>query len=188
MSQATYYNDNQYEEQGPSLVGPLAATGAWVGTGLLDNWLKKDTFLKENRGLYNRVKAASGPTAKNKVFDQYYSKKFPKRSMRRKMPRAAWTSQAKTSVLKKSASAITSRALGVANFLFLAPMLYGATYHGFKGIQRLGYELERPEMSSGHVALNALAATDRQRAIRAMHDSEFNGRQSLGTEAFLYHQ
>lgn len=169
------------------MAGPLAMMGAWVGTGFLDSWLKKDKFLQNNPGLYNRARKTSGP-ARNKVFDQYYNKQYPKRNMRRKMPRSLWKSQARTSMMKKSASVITSRALGVANFLFLAPMLYGASYHGFKGIQRLGYELERPDMNAGSVALNGIAATDRQRAIRAMHDSEFNGRQSMGTEAFLYHR
>lgn len=83
--------------------------------------------------------------------------------------------------------ALLSRGLGIANVMYLAPMLYGMSYHGFKGIQRLGFELERPELG-GHMTLNSMAFTDRQRSMQAMHNSEFNGRSSMGQEAFLLHQ
>jgi hypothetical protein len=186
--QASYGNaqDNN-EYQGPGLGRTLLPIAAWAGLGMTDNWLKKDKFLQENRGLYRQVKPLSG-TARDAAFDKYYNKKF--HGVLNKTPEAqmAWKAEAKTAMWKKSASTVTSRALGVANFLFLAPMLYGATYHGFKGLQRLGYELERPEVGGGHLSLTAMAATDRQRAMQAMHDSEFNGRSALGQEAFLYHR
>lgn len=185
MSQALYYNSGS-EDQG-SMAGPLAATAGWVGVGFLDNWLKSDKFLGKNRGLYNKVRNTSG-SARDLAFNQYYNKKFKKKISMPSKARTAWMNNAKTAVWKKSASTVTSRVLGVANFMFLAPMLYGAAYHGFKGIQRLGYELERPEMNAGHVTLNAMAATDRQRALQAMHNSEFNGRSAMGQEAFLYHR
>jgi len=84
--------------------------------------------------------------------------------------------------------ALLTAGLRVANVAMLAPMLYGMTYHGFKGIQRLGFELERPGFGWGRTSLSAMASTDRQRSIQALHNSEFNGRSSMGQEAFLYHQ
>lgn len=70
--------------------------------------------------------------------------------------------------------------------LFIAPQLFGALYHGFKGIKKLGYELETPNMG-GHFVLNGAQATDRQRSLMAMHNSEFNGRSAIGNEAQLLH-
>lgn len=82
-------------------------------------------------------------------------------------------------------AAFLGKGLELANAGFLIPMVWGMTYNGFKGIQRLGFELERP----GHrLTLNSMAFTDRQRSIQAMHNSEFSGRSAMGQEAFLYHQ
>lgn len=83
--------------------------------------------------------------------------------------------------------AFLSRVSGLANLAWLAPMLFGMTYNGFKGIQRLGYELERPEMG-GHLTLTTAAWTDRQRSFQKMMMSEYNGRTALGNEAGIYHR
>jgi hypothetical protein len=69
----------------------------------------------------------------------------------------------------------------------LAPMLFGMTYHGFRGIQKLGMQLGRPELG-GHLTFSALAATDRQRTLQGLANSEFAARRALGNEAALYHQ
>lgn len=77
------------------------------------------------------------------------------------------------------------RISAVMDFAFLAPMLFGAVYSGFKGIQRMGYELEAP---SHRITLSTAAFTDRQRAMQKMFNVEYQGRSALGLEGFLYHR
>lgn len=193
---------SEQNEQSPSMMWSVAPIAAWAGLGMADSWLRKDKFLNKHQGLYRGAAKRSG-ASRDAFFDQYYNKKYAKtaanveargvavwtgREAASDAARVAFKSKAQTGMMKRAAAKVTGRLLGVANFLTLAPMLYGASYHGFKGIQRLGYELERPEVGSGHLSLNAYASTDRQRAIMAMHNSEFNGRSAMGQEAFLYHR
>lgn len=82
--------------------------------------------------------------------------------------------------------AFLGRVSALADAAFLAPLLFGMTYNGFRGIQRLGFELERPEMG-GRLSLSTMAFTDRQRSIQKMQMAEINGRTALGSEAALMH-
>jgi hypothetical protein len=93
---------------------------------------------------------------------------------------AARSAYTKTQVMKKF-----YKLAQFSQTMWLAPMLFGATYHGFKGMQKLGMNLGRPELG-GHLTFTALAATDRMRSMQALANSEFSARRSLGNEAAMY--
>lgn len=100
---------------------------------------------------------------------------------------AKFASTAEVAYMRRMAAVSIGRFATAANMaFFLAPALFGATYHGFKGIKKFGYELDTPNMG-GHFIINSMQATERQRSIAAMHNSEFNGRSAFGNEAQLYH-
>jgi len=100
---------------------------------------------------------------------------------------ASFQSTAERSFMRRTAAIRVGRFAAAANMaFFLAPMLFAATYHGFKGIKRAGYELETPNFG-GHFSVSGIQATERQRTMAAMHNSELSARSALGNEAQLFH-
>ena|SRR6185369_3386122 len=179
-------------DQDPSLVRTMAPMAAWWGAEIMRD--KTRSFLKQSErvtGLSTRASKIPGmpfSSGKLKPWSTFQADMVAKEaSIEGLAAKKAFKSQATRLFGASRVEALLSRGLGIANVMVLAPMLYGMSYHGFKGIQRLGFELERPELG-GHMTLNSMAFTDRQRSIQAMHNSEFNGRSSVGQEAFLLHQ
>lgn len=202
-------NYQSYDTDYSSTSGPAhtwGGLGGAVDLGVLGGYfvgemahkkLTQDAFY--NAGNEGLVKGAKNRLLKPRAFDEYASRTYgryaagvAKRNMGAATAEAVLEKGAYKSALRKSAIKLGSAsalgsALNMVNIYWMAPMLYGAAYHGFKGIQRLGYQLERPNLGS-NMTLSTAAFTDRQRGIQAMHNSEFNGRSSMGREAFLYHQ
>jgi hypothetical protein len=185
----------------------LGLLGANIGLNMLHSSLTNDSFSKAhpwvkkgklNKGSYARyardeIKSGqkAAQDASKMVGTKNYSHKKYRQAMRgaesRIMNPKQFARRAKLSFARKSAAPLVGRLAGLTNIMFMAPMLYGMAYHGFKGIQRLGYQLERPDFG-GQMTLPTAAFTDRQRALQAMHNSEFNGRSAIGNEAGLYHR
>jgi len=203
------------QDQGPGaleIFGPLVA---WGGTHVAHRFLTKsrftDTHPKFLRGAQRAEEGnwyhqwhgqGKGTKASRQRVDafigQYYRKHYtadvakfnrgrPETKLAQTMSKAQFSSAAKRAMTRSVAGKFTGRLLGVMNFMFIAPMLYGLTYHGYKGIQKLGYELDSPAFGR-NFAMPTAAFTDRQRAIQRMHDSEYSGRQFLGNEAVVYHR
>ena len=104
----------------------------------------------------------------------------------RLLEKGAFNKAARGAFSRMGAARTLGKVLGVIDIAWMAPMLFGATYHGFKGIQKLGRRLETPNMMSG-LSLTSLAATDRARSMQAMHGTELNARRAIGQEAALLH-
>lgn len=168
--------------------------GNWVGSTLLmGGWMLtdfgKDRLTKFNRGL--KIQTGMNPKTmmgQSKSWATWQGEMAARETNIASLEAKKIFRNKATQLYggSKLAGALT-KGLGIANMLVLAPMLFGMTYHGFKGIQKLGMQLERPELG-GHLTLNSLAFTDRQRSIQAMHNSEFNGRSAMGQEAGLLHR
>lgn len=171
---------------------PLAEFGLWMGAESAQKHMRK--VIRSGRiatGVNPRTMMGAGKLKSMSEFNAEVAAKEATMTTFGKLEgmaaKRAFRNKAMGMFGASRVEALLTRGLGIANLMFLAPMLYGMSYHGFKGIQRLGFELERPEMG-GHMTLNSMAFTDRQRSIQAMHNSEFNGRSAIGQEAFLLHQ
>ena len=189
--------DNDDNESHPYLdMGILAATGgSYLTAGILEN----DPFAKGNKSLMSGMRYKATKAERAKVSRDYfesgtYDAQFKRSaasgraaSLSKIETAAGFETKAEIAYLRSTAAINIGRFAMAANAaFFLAPALFGATYHGFKGIKKLGYELETPKMG-GHFTLNNMQATERQRTLSAMHNSEFNGRSAMGQEAMLYH-
>jgi len=94
--------------------------------------------------------------------------------------------EAKVALAKASLGRVTGMALGAANFLFIAPLVYDTAKAGYAGIRDAGSMLR--SVSWGSMNLPQMAATERQRALSALHNSELNARSALGNEASYMHR
>lgn len=201
LNQGQYTGDNPGRP--PSLMRAMApGLAIWGGYSLADV-LHNDPFAKTHKNLMRDMRKAGSRAQRSTIADEYfhtgaYAKQFDRAVASGRVEGAAklgkiassarFTKTAEVAYMRNMAAVNIGKFATAANAaFFLAPALYGATYHGFKGIKKLGYELETPKMG-GHFTLNAMQATERQRTIAAMHNSEFNGRSAMGNEAFLMHQ
>lgn len=188
-------------------MGDVAILGGWIGADYYRNRKRREASVL---GARLKMSPRTGPTlpwmAKNAKTNKWEASSkftgelkgwgaFSKEAD--KIAEGRFESQVARKSFKSSATrlfgaarteALLTSGLRIANAAMLVPMLFGMTYHGFKGIQRLGFELERPGFGWGRNTLSSMAFTDRQRSVQAMHNSEFNGRSSMGQEAFLLHQ
>lgn len=186
---------NYVQQQGqdqPSLrsmvPGLLAGAAIWGSWGLSKK-LEGDPFRKAHDPLLRQMGRFGSVAERRAVATSYFARNAQKVERLSNISKASvFANKAESSYLRRAASVGLKRFANTLNTaFFIAPALFGATYHGFRGIKKLGYELQTPNMG-GHFVLNASQATERQRAIQAMHDSEFNGRSAMGNEAALYHQ
>ncbi len=190
--------------------------GGWMGAHALQNsdnvkmlggqpgfWNRTIRGQSFERGsLLQRMGSANSRAGRQAIAGQYfksgeYAKQFGKytsgleegaEKLTQIKKVAAFTDVAERAYVRGAAGGFLRKVAGGANMaLFVAPWLVGMTHHGFRGIKRLGYEMDTPKMG-GHFQLNAMQATERQRALAAMHNSEFNGRSMLGNEAGILHQ
>lgn len=197
-----------YQESSPAggSAWALALGLGYVGSDLAATAFNKPTaFSQMNPGLVSGMMRTKDAAVRKNFVSKYYSSRYSSNydkfmstqadkayagetfKTAERLSEKKFASAASSSFMKRRAGAVASKLTGVGTFLMLAPMLYGMSYHGFKGIQRLGYELERPELG-GHLTLTTAAFTDRQRAMQAIHNSEYNGRSAIGQEAFLLHR
>jgi hypothetical protein len=102
------------------------------------------------------------------------------------MTQKAFKSKTRTAMAKLRLSRLTAAGLGVANFLFIAPLLYDTAKAGYAGLRDAGSMLRSANM--GSINLPQMAATERQRALSALHNSELSARSALGNEASYYHR
>jgi hypothetical protein len=194
-----YQMDDRSGIRPPSLLRTMApgltVWGAWGASEKLKKDAFADSFMRRkafgrnwDTPLARGMASAEGSTARRSIAQAHFARNAEKiQRMNGISNAAAFASKAETSYLRQAASVGLRRFATALNVgFFIAPALYGMTMHGFKGIKKLGYELETPN-AGGHFVLNAAQATERQRALSAMHNSEFNGRSALGNEAQLYH-
>lgn len=191
----------------PSISGPEHTWGGlggaldiglmvgYMGGEYAHNKLTKDAFYHAgNEKLVKGAKKFAANPLKQEAFNKYakgayqqYTARMAKEKGAQVLGEAAFTKALQKSAIKMGSAQVLGSALRMVNIYWMAPMLYGMTYHGFKGIQRLGYQLQKPNFGA-NMTLSTQAFTDRQRGIQAMHNSEFNGRSAIGKEAGLYHQ
>ena len=198
-NQGAYSSSGDDDNSHPLL--NLGIAGAMTGAYLASSALGHDSFIKGNKSLMSSMGKAGTRTDRAKVARDYFksgeydrafaksaaSKAGRKASLSKIATAARFETKAEMSYLRNMAAVNIGRFAMAANAaFFLAPALFGATYHGFKGIKKLGYELESPKMG-GHFTLNNMQATERQRTLAAMNNSEFNGRAAMGSEAMLMH-
>jgi hypothetical protein len=202
INQGQYVGDTNTKVSLARALGPsLLVGGSYLAHSILDD----DPFAKAHRGFMKDMRKAGTRQERRNIAETYFnSGRYGAQAERAAASIARKTGQARVvskistasrfaqtaevAYMRKMAAVSIGRFAMAANAaLFLAPALFGATYHGFKGVMKAGYELETPKMG-GHFIVNAMQATDRQRALMAMHQSEFNGRSYMGNEAFLMHQ
>jgi hypothetical protein len=151
-------------------------------------------YVRKAEGLKKKGGKAAVDAYTDKAYSQYASEAagYAAETAKGKtaevvLDKAAFKSQISKSMARRTTGKILEKALWFSDVLFMAPMLYGAAYHGFRGVQRLGYQLARPNFG-GNMTMSTAAFTDRQRRIELMHNSEMNGRSAIGQEAFLLHR
>jgi len=179
-----------------TLAPGLAVWGAWGASEKLkkdafaDSFMRSKAFGMTRQTPFARSMAgAAGSAGRRSIAEAHFARNAEKIQRLTGISKAAaFASKAETSYMRQAAAVGLRRFATALNVgFFIAPALYGMTMHGFKGIKKLGFELETPNFG-GHFVLNASQATERQRAMMAMHNSEFNGRSAMGNEAMLYHQ
>jgi hypothetical protein len=191
-----------------ALLPGMAVWGGWLGSSALLEGTNVQ-MLGGRRGtkpfargsLLERMSRVNTPKARgalakeyfrtgkyNRDFSKYASTLGDKAEELTKIKSAeSFASTAERAYFRGAAGQALRHFAGAANMaLFIAPGLFGMTYHGIRGIKKLGYELETPAMG-GHFITNGAQATERQRVMGALHNSEFNGRSAIGSEAQLYH-